>query len=120
RHARGEMGMLAPFSGRAVVPASSVVKIDDDIPPETAALVGCGVPTGWGSVVYPAEIRPGDSVVIFGIGGIGINAVQGAKHAGARHIIAVDPIEYKRKRALEFGATHAVATGEEAVMKAFE
>jgi len=97
-----------------------VVKVDDDLPLDKAALVGCGVPTGWGSAVYSADVRPGDTVVIFGIGGVGINAVQGAKHAGARDIIAVDPIEFKRTKALEFGASHAVATGEEAVMRAYE
>jgi S-(hydroxymethyl)glutathione dehydrogenase/alcohol dehydrogenase len=71
-------------------------------------------------VVYSAEVRPGDTVVIFGIGGIGINAVQGARHAGARTIIAVDPIDFKREKALEFGASHAYATGDEAVMAAYE
>ena len=116
----GAMCMLGTFSERAVVSRSSVVKIDNDIPLDKAALIGCGVPTGWGSVVYSAGTRPGDTIVIFGIGGIGINAVQGAKHAGARHIIAVDPVEFKREKALEFGATHAVASGDEAIMKAFE
>ena len=116
----GGFCMLGTFSERATVLQHSVVKVDDWLPLETAVLVGCGVPTGWGSVVYSAETRPGDSVVIFGIGGIGINAVQGAKHAGARHIIAVDPVEFKRTKALEFGATHAVATGEEAIGKAYE
>jgi NDMA-dependent alcohol dehydrogenase len=116
----GGMCMLGTFSDRAVLSRNSVVKVDDDLPLDKAALVGCGVPTGWGSAVYSAEVRPGDTVVIFGIGGVGINAVQGAKHAGARDIIAVDPIEFKRQKALEFGATHAVATGEEAVMRAFE
>jgi len=116
----GGMCMLGTFSERSVVSRNSVVKIDDDLPLDKAALVGCGVPTGWGSIVYSAGVRPGESVVIFGIGGIGINAVQGAKHAGARHIIAVDPLEFKRTKALEFGATHAVATGAEAFEKAFE
>ena len=116
----GGMCMLGTFSERAVVSRNSVVKIDDDLPLDKAALVGCGVPTGWGSAVYSADVMPGDTVVIFGIGGIGINAVQGAKHAGARHIIAVDPVDFKREKALEFGATHAVATGDEAVMKAYE
>jgi NDMA-dependent alcohol dehydrogenase len=116
----GGMCMLGTFSERAVVSRNSVVKIDDDLPLDKAALVGCGVPTGWGSAVYSAEVKPGDSVVIFGIGGIGINALQGAKHAGARHIIAVDPVEWKREKAVEFGATHAVATGDEAIALAFE
>jgi S-(hydroxymethyl)glutathione dehydrogenase/alcohol dehydrogenase len=116
----GGMCMLGTFSERSVVSRNSVVKIDDDLPLEKAALVGCGVPTGWGSAVYSAEVRPGETGVIFGIGGIGINAVQGAKHAGARHVIAVDPVEFKRAKALEFGATHAVATGAEAIEKAYE
>src|SRR5437764_3827500 len=116
----GGMCMLGTFSERSVVSRNSVVKIDSDLPLEKAALVGCGVPTGWGSAVYSADVSPGETVVIFGIGGIGINAVQGAKHAGARHVIAVDPVEFKRERALEFGASHAVATGEEAIAKAFE
>jgi S-(hydroxymethyl)glutathione dehydrogenase/alcohol dehydrogenase len=116
----GGMCMLGTFSERAVVSRNSVVKIDDDLPLDKAALVGCGVPTGWGSAVYSADVRPGDTVVVFGIGGVGINAVQGAKHAGARDIIAVDPIEFKRQKALEFGATHALATGEDAIMRAYE
>jgi S-(hydroxymethyl)glutathione dehydrogenase/alcohol dehydrogenase len=112
--------MLGTFSERSVVSRNSIVKIDDHLPLDKAALVGCGVPTGWGSAVYSAEVRPGDTVVIFGIGGVGINAVQGAKHAGARTIIAVDPVELKRKKALEFGATEALATGEEAILRAYE
>lgn len=116
----GGMCMLGTFSERAVVSRNSVVPIDADLPLDKAALVGCGVPTGWGSAVYSAEVGPGDSVVIFGVGGVGLNAVQGAKHAGARHVIAVDPIEFKRDKALEFGATHAVATGDEAIMLAYE
>jgi NDMA-dependent alcohol dehydrogenase len=115
----GGMCMLGTFSERAVVSRNSVVKIDDDLPLEKAALVGCGVPTGWGSAVYSADVMPGDTVVIFGIGGVGINAVQGAKHAGARHVIAVDPREFKRTKALEFGATHAVSDGAEAIEKAY-
>jgi NDMA-dependent alcohol dehydrogenase len=116
----GGMCMLGTFSERSVVSRNSVVKIDDDLPLEKAALVGCGVPTGWGSAVYSADVMPGDTVVIFGIGGIGINAVQGAKHAGARAIIAVDPLEFKRSKAVEFGATEAVATGEDAILRAYE
>lgn len=116
----GGMCMLGTFSERAVISRNSVVKIDPSIPLEVAALVGCGVPTGWGSAVYSAEVRPGDTVVVFGIGGIGVNALQGAKHAGARHVIAVDPIEFKRQKALEFGADEAVATGDDAILRAYE
>ena len=77
-------------------------------------LVGCGVPTGWGSAVNTANVAPGDTVAIFGIGGIGINAVQGARYAGAKNVIAIDPLENKREKAMELGATHAFATAEEA------
>jgi len=65
-------------------------------------------------VIYTGEARPGDVVVVVGVGGIGINAVQGAVAAGAEYIVAVDPVAFKREKALEFGATHAVATSEEA------
>jgi S-(hydroxymethyl)glutathione dehydrogenase/alcohol dehydrogenase len=93
---------------------SSAIKIEDDIPLDKAALVGCGVTTGWGSAVYAAEVTPGDNVVVIGIGGVGINAVQGAKAAGAKRIFAIDPLEFKREQAMQFGATHAFASMEEA------
>jgi alcohol dehydrogenase (nicotinoprotein) len=117
-HARGQevgaMCMIGSFAERGVVSEYSVVKVDEDLPLERAVLVGCGVPTGWGSSVYAARVSPGDTVVIYGIGGIGINAVQGARHAGAANIIAVDPLANKREKAEELGATHSAATGEEA------
>jgi S-(hydroxymethyl)glutathione dehydrogenase/alcohol dehydrogenase len=91
-----------------------VVKVDDWLPLGTAVLVGCGVPTGWGSANYAGAVHAGDTTVVYGIGGIGINAVQGAKHAGAKYVIAVDPIEFKRETATKFGATHVFATAEEA------
>ncbi|MGH3164423.1 MAG: zinc-binding dehydrogenase, partial [Trebonia sp.] len=99
-----------------VIHQNSVVKIDGDLPLEEAALVGCGVPTGWGSAVNTANVSPGDTVAVFGVGGIGINAVQGARYAGARNVIAVDPVELKRAKALELGATHAFATAAEALL----
>ena len=64
--------------------------------------------------MYVAKVAPGDTVAVYGVGGIGINAVQGARYAGAKNVIAVDPLENKRERAMEFGATHAFATAEEA------
>ena len=79
------------------------------------ALVSCGVATGWGSATNRADVRPGDTVVVVGIGGIGINAVQGAAMAGAKRVIAVDPVEFKREKAMEFGATHTFASMEEAM-----
>jgi Zn-dependent alcohol dehydrogenase len=90
------------------------VKIDDDLPLEVVALVGCGVPTGWGTAVNAGGVRPGDTTVIYGIGGVGINAVQGAAFAGARNIIAVDPLALKRDTAARLGATHTAADAETA------
>ncbi|HZT65726.1 MAG TPA: NDMA-dependent alcohol dehydrogenase [Acidimicrobiales bacterium] len=111
----GTMCLLGTFSPYTVVHESSVIKIEDDIPLDKAALVGCGVTTGWGSAVYAAEVQPGDTVVVVGIGGIGANVVQGAKLAGARYIVAVDPVEFKREQAQAFGATHTA----ESIDKAF-
>ncbi len=110
----GGMCMLGSFAQRAVISQNSCVVVDKDIPLDVAVLVGCGVPTGWGSAVYAAGVTPGDTVLVYGIGGIGINAVQGARLAGATSVIAVDPLEFKRDMAEEFGATYSVATAEEA------
>ncbi|WP_214366658.1 NDMA-dependent alcohol dehydrogenase [Pseudonocardia sp. H11422] len=111
----GQMCGISTFLETTTVSADSVVKVDDDIPLDKACLVGCGVGTGWGSAVNSAGVQPGHTVVVMGIGGIGINAVQGAAHAGASNVIAVDPIAFKREKAQELGATHAVETMEEAI-----
>ena len=108
------MCLLGTFSQRAVVSEHSCVKIDDDLPLETVALVGCGVPTGWGTAVNAGGVRPGDTTVIYGIGGVGINAVQGAVFAGARNVIAVDLLASKREMAARLGATHTAADAEAA------
>lgn len=105
---------LGAFARRAVVSQYSVLPLAGDIPFEVAALTGCGVPTGWGSSVYAAKVAPGDVVVIFGAGGVGSNAVQGARYAGAKHVVVVDPVAFKRQSAAGFGATHAFATAEQA------
>src|SRR5215475_12038148 len=110
----GQMCLLGTFSEYSTVSEHSCVKIDDDLPLETAALVGCGVPTGWGTAVNAGDVRPGETVVIYGIGGVGINAVQGAAFAGAQHVIAVDPLPNKREFAEQFGATHSAADAAEA------
>jgi S-(hydroxymethyl)glutathione dehydrogenase/alcohol dehydrogenase len=114
---RGQYGgacMIGTFSQYGVISQTSAVKVDDDLPLEKAVLVGCGVPTGWGSAVNTANVAPGDTVAIYGIGGIGINAVQGARYAGAKNVVAIDPLENKREKAMELGATHAFATAAEA------
>ena len=110
----GGMCMLGTFSQYSVISEHSCVAIDDDLPLDKAVLVGCGVPTGWGSAVYAAGVQAGETVVIYGIGGIGINAVQGARHAGARNVVAVDPLANKREKAEELGATHSAGTADEA------
>jgi NDMA-dependent alcohol dehydrogenase len=110
----GAMSYLGTFAPYCVVPVNSIVTIDESVPLDKAALVGCGVPTGWGSAVYAAETRIGDTAAVIGVGGVGINAVQGFRHAGAKNIVAVDPVEFKRQKALELGATHAAATFDEA------
>ncbi|AGC64629.1 MULTISPECIES: NDMA-dependent alcohol dehydrogenase [Mycobacterium] len=118
--ARGQnvypMTLLGTFSPYMVVHRSSVVKIDPAIPFEVAALVGCGVTTGYGSAVRTADVRPGDDVAIVGLGGVGMAALQGAVTAGARYIFAVEPVEWKRDQALKFGATHVYPDMEAALM----
>ncbi|MEU7811221.1 Zn-dependent alcohol dehydrogenase [Pseudonocardia sp. NPDC049154] len=116
----GAMCMLGTFSQYGVIHQASAVKIDNDLPLDVAALVGCGVPTGWGSAVNAADVRAGQTVVVYGIGGIGINAVQGARFAGAKYVIAVDPTPFKREKALELGATHATGDADEARRLAVE
>ena len=117
-HARGQdlglMCLLGTFAERTVVHQASCVKVEDDLPADVACLLGCGVITGWGSVVNAGEARTGDVVVVVGIGGIGINAVQAAVALGAEYVVAVDPVAFKRNKALEFGASHAVASSQEA------
>ncbi len=108
------MCLLGTFSPYVTVHEASAIKILDDIPLDKAALVGCGVTTGWGSSVYAADVQAGDTVVVVGVGGIGANAVQGALAAGARHIVAIDPVAMKREMAMKLGATHAYASIEEA------
>jgi S-(hydroxymethyl)glutathione dehydrogenase/alcohol dehydrogenase len=118
-HARGQdlalMCLLGTFGLHTVVHEASCIKIDDDVPLDRACLLGCGVVTGWGSAVYAAEVNPGDIVAVVGIGGIGANAIQGAKLAGAKQIWAIDPIEFKREKAMEFGATHTAPSMSEAM-----
>lgn len=115
----GDLGVgaycqIGTFSQYTVVSETQAVPIDEDIPLELAALVGCGVTTGVGAATTVGGVQPGDVVVVVGIGGVGINAVQGARIAGAGIIVAVDPLENKRAWAEQFGATHSVASMEEA------
>ena len=108
------MALVGTFSQYGTVPEASIVKIDDDLPLSRACLLGCGVTTGWGSAVNTADVSPGDTVVVIGFGGIGSGAIQGARLAGAEKIVVVDPVETKRDKAFQFGATHFVTSMPEA------
>jgi NDMA-dependent alcohol dehydrogenase len=110
----GIMVGLGTFSPYTVVNVDSAVKIEKHIPLEKAALVGCGVTTGWGSATYAADVQSGETVAVIGLGGIGMSAVQGAAMAGARFVVAIDPVDWKREKALTLGATHGAASMEEA------
>jgi S-(hydroxymethyl)glutathione dehydrogenase/alcohol dehydrogenase len=91
-----------------------VVRIDADVPFAAAALVGCAVTTGVGAALRTAEVRAGESVVVIGCGGVGLNVVQGCRLAGAGRIIAVDPVPARLEAAERFGATDVVTAGEQA------
>jgi NDMA-dependent alcohol dehydrogenase len=110
----GQMCGISTFSEYTTASIQSALKVPDDLPLDKICLLGCGVSTGWGSSVNAAELKPGQTVIIIGIGGVGISAVQGAVHAGASYIIAVDLLANKREAALKFGATHAFGSMEEA------
>jgi S-(hydroxymethyl)glutathione dehydrogenase/alcohol dehydrogenase len=125
------MAGCGAFAEEMVVPRPGAVKIGDDVPYEIAALVGCGVMTGVGSVFNTAKVEPGSTVAVIGCGGVGIAAIQGARVAGASVIIGVDLAEAKHEAALRFGASHATTpdglsdlltevTGGEGVDYAFE
>jgi alcohol dehydrogenase len=100
---------VSGFARHAVVARESAVVVPRDVPLATVALFGCAVLTGAGAVLNTAGVRPGQSVAIFGLGGVGLAAVMGAGVAGAWPIVAVDPVEAKRQLALELGATAAFA-----------
>jgi len=99
---------VAGYSQFSVVARESVVKIDADIPMETAVLFGCAVMTGVGAVVNTARVAAGTSVAVFGAGGVGLSAIMGAKAVGAHPIVAVDRVATKLALARQCGATHAV------------
>ena len=106
------------FAEKVVVDHSQVVRIGDDIGMEAASLLACGVITGVGAVVNAAGFRAGQDAVVIGAGGVGLNAIQGARIAGARRIVAVDMTEAKLEIARDFGATDTVLATEEAPWRA--
>lgn len=114
--ARG-VGMAA-FADQVVIQAEGAVRIPDGVTLATACVVGCAVQTGVGAVLNTARVRAGDTVLVTGLGGVGLSAVQGARVAGASLIVAVDPVAERRDRALAMGATHAVDPGADDVVDA--
>lgn len=99
---------VSAFAQHTIAARGSAVVVPKDVPLDIAAMLGCALLTGFGAVVNTAGVRPGESVAVFGLGGVGLSAVIAASLAGAYPIIAADPIAAKRELALEFGATHAV------------
>ncbi len=99
---------VGTFAEQTLLPEQAVVPISASVPLELAALVGCGVMTGVGAVLNTAKVTPGSSVVVFGVGGVGVSAIQGARVAGAADIVAVDRNPAKLAVARSFGATEAV------------
>ncbi|APG48276.1 Zn-dependent alcohol dehydrogenase [Phaeobacter porticola] len=106
------------FAERVVVDQRQIVKIPAEIGKDVAALISCGVITGVGAAVNAAQLRAGQDVVVIGAGGVGLNAIQGARIAGARRIVAVDMSAEKLEIAKEFGATHGVLGNLDAPWKA--
>jgi len=101
------MAGFGTFAEYLTVPQEGAIKIPKDIPFDIASLIGCGVSTGVGAAINTAKVTPGSSVVVFGCGGVGISAIQGARVAGAAVIVAVDLVDAKLETAKQFGATHA-------------
>jgi S-(hydroxymethyl)glutathione dehydrogenase / alcohol dehydrogenase len=106
---------LGTFSEYALLSENSLVKVDNDMPFEVVALVSCGVTTGFGSMTERAGCKPGDTVAVVGVGGVGMNAIQGARVAGAKRIFAIDPVEFKREQSISFGASRAFSSMEKAI-----
>ena len=109
---------LSTYAEKMLVHENALVKIIDEMPLDRAALIGCGVTTGVGAVLNTAKIEPGSTVAVFGCGGVGISAIQGARIAGARRIIAVDQFENKLAMAKRFGATDTVDASSTDALKA--
>jgi len=107
-----QMAASGTFSEVTVVPEIGAIKIDTSVPLEDAALIGCGVLTGFGAATNTASIREGDTVAVVGCGGVGLNVIQGALHAGAERVIAIDMVDGKLQTAQKFGATDLVNAGE--------
>jgi Zn-dependent alcohol dehydrogenase len=105
------LAFVSSFATHAVVPSAAALAVDERLDLAAGCLLGCGVTTGVLSVTKLAGARPGDSVAVFGCGGVGLSAIQGARMVSATPIVAVDPLEEKRELARRLGATHVVDPG---------
>ncbi len=103
-----QFASIGSYAEQMLLHENGVVKIDKDFPFGQAALIGCGVTTGVGAAMKTAKVTPGSTVAVFGAGGVGLSAIQGARIAGARKIIAVDMVEHKLQTARDVGATDGV------------
>ena len=106
---------LGCFAEYVVIPENAAVPVRRDVPLEVAALVGCAVSTGVGAAMYTADVRPGESVAVYGAGGVGLNIIMGAVMCGADPVIAIDTNSTKMEIAREFGATHTLYSDDTAV-----
>ena len=111
------MAGCGTWAEEMVVPWEACITVDDDVPYEYAALLGCGISTGVGAVINTARVRPGTKVAVVGCGGVGLSVIQGAKAAGAATILAIDPLESKHEIAKNFGATHTATPDQVADVK---
>ncbi len=111
-------GDVGSYAERMLLHENSVVRIDDDLPLDKAALVGCGVLTGVGAALRTSGLQAGQTVAVFGCGGVGLSIVQGARIGGARQIIAVDQFDSKLDMAKSVGATHTVNSRNDEAVKA--
>ena len=103
-----QMARIGTMSNYAVVSENSLIKISSDYSLQKAALVGCGVTTGIGAVTNTAQVQPGEWVAVIGVGGVGLNVIQGARIAGAERIFAIDLVQKKLDYAQQFGATDSI------------
>lgn len=103
---------IGAFSTHVVMPVNGLIEVPDGIPDDVAALVGCGVATGFGAVTNVAKPEPGDTILVFGGGGVGLSAVMTAAAVGAGAVVVCDPMEHRRELALSLGATHAIEPGD--------
>jgi len=114
---KGEMvrhgNFVSGFSNYTVLPEDGAIPVPKEFPLDQACFMGCCVPTGWGSVFNTAQIKPGDSVVVYGLGGVGLNCLRAAVMQHANPVVAVDLEGSKKDLALEFGATHFIDSSKE-------